>query len=183
MIDIATHVIDLVLWLLDNYKPKYVAAMTYQKLKDQPELANPFGAVDPATFTCEDSGVALLVMENGTSIIIEASWLLNTLENTGVKYLLCGDKAGADNFTGKLRLNNVVNNTQCVMEPDFNAAGVSFFEGKTEDSPYREACTFLKAIRGEGELCVKAWQAARVVQVLEGIYRSAETGKPYFFED
>ena len=122
-------------------------------------------------------------MENGTSIIIEASWLLNTLENTGVKYLLCGDKAGADNFTGKLRMNNVVNNTQCVMEPDFNAAGVSFFEGKTEDSPYREACTFLKAIRGEGELCVKAWQAARVVQVLEGIYRSAETGKPYFFED
>ena len=35
MIDVGTHVIDLVLWLLNNYQLRYVAAMTYQKLKDQ----------------------------------------------------------------------------------------------------------------------------------------------------
>lgn len=183
MIDVATHVIDLVLWLLDNYKPKYVAAMTYQKLKDQKGLANPWGDPDPAKFTCEDSGVAMLMMENGASVIIEASWLLNTLETNGVRYLMCGDKAGADNFAGKLRINGVTNNTQYVLEPDFNAAGVSFFDANKEDSPYREARTFINAMRGEGELCVKAWQAAKVVHVLEGIYTSAETGKPYYFED
>lgn len=183
MTDVGTHVIDLVLWLLNNYQLRYVAAMTYQKLKDQPDLANPFGPLKAEEFTCEDSGVALLVMQNGASVIIETSWLLNTLEAGGVRYLLCGDRAGADNFSGKLRINGVAQNTLYIAEPDFQGSGVSFYEGKQEDSPYREARTFIRAIRGEGPLCVEAWQAAKVVQVVEGIYRSAESGRPYYFED
>ena len=125
MIDVGTHVIDLVLWLLNNYQLRYVAAMTYQKLKDQPDLANPFGPLKAEEFTCEDSGVALLVMQNGASVIIETSWLLNTLEAGGVRYLLCGDREGADNFSGKLRINVVAQNTLYIAEPDFQVSGVS----------------------------------------------------------
>ena len=158
MIDVGTHVIDLVLWLLNNYQLRYVAAMTYQKLKDQPDLANPFGPLKAEEFTCEDSGVALLVMQNGASVIIETSWLLNTLEAGGVRYLLCGDRAGADNFSGKLRINGVAQNTLYIAEPDFQGSGVSFYEGKQEDSPYREARTFIRAIRGEGHC---AWKPGR----------------------
>jgi predicted dehydrogenase len=42
---------------------------------------------------------------------------------------------------------------------------------------------FLNAILGKGELITKPEDAAVVTRILEGIYRSAETGKPYFFED
>lgn len=183
MIDVATHVIDLVLWLMDNYEFSYVSAMTYQELKDQPELANPFGPLDASKFTTEDSGVAMLVMKDGTSVLIESSWLLNTLEENGVRYLFCGNKAGADNFSGKLRINGVRHNTQYIDEPNFEAAGVSFFDGKKEANTDREARRWANAIRGKCRPCIEAWQAAKVVQVLDGIYKSAETKKPYFFED
>lgn len=58
---------------------------------------------------------------------------------------------------------------------------VDFYEG-TGDSPQLiEQQTFFKAIRGEGKLTVLPEQAIVVTQILEAIYESARTGKPYYF--
>lgn len=32
LIDIGTHALDLTLWMMDNYKPKYVVGNSYHKL-------------------------------------------------------------------------------------------------------------------------------------------------------
>ena len=184
MIDVGTHAIDLTLWLMNNYEPAYVLGVTYQKLKDQKELANPFGPLDPEKFTTEDSASALLVMKNGASVMIEASWLLNSLETGGVRFQLCGTEWGADNLSGKLRLNGVRSGSLYTLEPDLSTSGISYAaETKGYDPAIAEQATFLRAVRGEGELCVRAEQAAVVVRVIEGIYRSAETGKPIYFNE
>ena len=41
---------------------------------------------------------------------------------------------------------------------------------------------FTNAILGKGDLYVTADQAAVVTRILEGIYQSEETGKPYYFD-
>ena len=40
LIDIGTHALDLTLWIMDNYKPKYCLGTTYHKLNNDTETGN-----------------------------------------------------------------------------------------------------------------------------------------------
>ena len=129
----------------------------------------------------EDSAFGFIVMENGASIILECSWLLNTMEETGVKYLLCGTKAGADNFTGKLRINTTNNGRLVETYPDLSAGGVAFFEGQTQNNVDLEQRNFFDAIEGKAALVNIPERGKVVTDILEAIKTSSETGKPVYF--
>ena len=92
-------------------------------------------------------------------------------------------KGGADMpVQGELRINGIKNGRQYVMTPDLMADGVAFYDGNSGLNPSElEANCFVNAILGKGELCVTAEQAACVTKILEGIYESEKTGKPYCF--
>jgi len=180
LIDIGTHALDLTLWMMDNYKPKYAVGTVYHKLNNQKDTGNAWGDWDPEKFTVEDSAFGFVVMENGATIILESSWALNSLENLEAATLLCGTKAGADMFDG-LRINGVKNGRQYVLKPDFNAGGVAFYEGTSSKPEVLEQLSFINAVLGRGELTVKPEEALVVTQILEAIYESAKTGKPVYF--
>jgi len=74
LIDIGTHALDLTLWFMDNYKPKYVVGNVYHKLSKKENAANAWGPWDPAKFTVEDSAFGFVTMENGATIFLESSW-------------------------------------------------------------------------------------------------------------
>ena len=62
------------------------------------------------------------------------------------------------------------------------AAGiVDFFEGGAAAEAVREQDQWLNAILNDTEPLVRPEQAFVVTQILEGIYRSAESGKEFFF--
>ena len=183
LIDIGTHVLDIVLYLMDNYKPKYVVGTTYDKLKGQKESANPFGPWDPDNYDVEEAAFGYVVMENGATIILETSWALNTTDVCGVRYMVCGTEAGADNYNGKFKINGVNHNRQYIHTPDLAPGGVAFYDSKDTSPTVLEQIVFTNAILGKGELVTKPECAAVVTQILEGIYISAESGKPYYFED
>lgn len=180
LIDIGTHALDLTLWMMDNYKPKYAVGTTYHKLNNQKNTANAWGDWKCEDFTVEDSAFGFVVMENGATIMLESSWALNSLENLEAATILCGTEAGADMLNG-LRINGVKNGLQYVTKPDTNAGGVAFFEGVSSNPEVIEQITFLNAVLGKGELIVKPEQAYVVTQILEAIYESAKTGKPVYF--
>jgi predicted dehydrogenase len=180
LIDIGTHALDLTLWMMDNYKPKYAVGTTYHKLNDQKNTGNAWGDWKCEEFTVEDSAFGFVVMENGATIMIESSWALNSLENLEAATILSGTKAGADMLDG-LRINGVKNGLQYVTKPDINAGSVAFFEGASAKPEVIEQFTFINAVLGKGELTVKPEQALVVTQILEAIYESAKTGKPIFF--
>ena len=119
-------------------------------------------------------------MENGATIILESSWALNTLDEGEAQTMLCGTKGGADMLDG-LRINGVNNGRKFKTVPDLQAGSVDFFEGDSLDASDLEARTFIRAVKGEGELVVRSEQAIVVTRILEGIYESAKTGKPYYF--
>lgn len=181
LIDIGTHALDLTLWMMNNYKPKYVVGNTYHKLADNENAANAWGPWDPAKFTVEDSAFGFITMENGATIVLESSWALNTLDVDEAKTSLCGTKAGADMKDG-LRINGEDFSTLYTLQPDFSASGVAFYEGKSEDPAAVEARTWIDCILNDKEPVVKPEQAIIVTQILEAIYESAKTGKPVYLD-
>ncbi|MFS0924616.1 Gfo/Idh/MocA family protein [Enterococcus casseliflavus] len=182
LIDIGTHALDLTLWFMDNYKPKMVLGSTYQKLKDNP-MGNMFGPWDPDSFETEDSAFGLIKMENGATIFLEAAWALNMVNPKEAQVTLCGTEAGAEMF-GKAFLDqgyvvfNQADHNQLEQTEPSDAGGVFGFEGATLEQKDAEALQWVDAILNDTDALVKPEQAIVVTQILEAIYKSAETGLP-----
>lgn len=181
LIDIGTHALDLTLWCMDNYKPAYCVGTTYHKLGEKFPTGNAWGDWKSGDLTVEDSAFGFIVMENGATIILESSWALNTLDVREATTMLCGTDGGAD-MTGGIRINGIRNGRQYVLTPDLKAGGVAFYEGSGNESESdREARAWMNAIINDTEVFVKPEEAYVVSQILDGIYESARTGKPVYF--
>ena len=185
LIDIGTHALDLTLWIMDNYKPKYCVGTTYHKLNNEPKdnQGNAWGSWDPEKFTVEDAAFGFVVMENGATIILESSWAINALDTKEAITTVCGTKAGGDMLDG-LRINGVRNNRQYVLNPSFASGDAAFNDGHGNEAAHeREERLWIEAVRGGEAPITKPEQAYCVTRILEGIYESAKSGKPFYFED
>lgn len=181
LIDIGTHSLDLTLWMMDNYKPKYCVGTTYHKLSDQTETGNCWGDWDPAKFTVEDSAFGFVVMENGATVSVESSWALNSTCIMEATTILCGTKAGGDLVAGA-RINGIRQGRQYAYSPDLSSGGVAFYDGDSGDSEsVREARQWINAVVNNTDPCVLPEQAYCVTRILEGIYESAKAGTIYNF--
>ena len=187
LIDIGTHALDLTLWCMNNYKPKYCVGSVYKKLGKKFPTGNTWGDWTEEQFTVEDSAFGFIKMKNGATIYLEASWALNTLDVNEAKTILCGDKGGADMLgkDGGLRINGEKYSKTFVTEPDLKAGGVAFYDGTTGGDPAElEARAWIAHVLDDSKpLVTKPEQAYVVTQILEAIYRSAETNRPVYFEN
>ena len=183
LIDIGTHALDLTLWTMNNYKPKYCVGTTYHKLNQQTETANVFGDWKPEEFTVEDSAFGFIVMENGATIVLESSWAINMTETKEACTTICGTKAGARMFDqGVLEINGVKHGNMYETRPNLDGKGVPFYDAGSYDPAYEEAKQWIRAVTDGTPLTVLPEQAYTVTRILEGIYESAKSGKPYYFE-
>ena len=184
LIDIGTHALDLTLWTMDNYKPKYCVGTTYHKLNDQTESANVFGQWKPEEFTVEDSAFGFIVMENGATINLESAWAINMTDTKEACTTICGTKAGAKMLDqGVLEINGVNHNTMYESRPNLDGKGVPFYDAGSYSPAEEEAKQWINAILTGTQPTVLPEQAYCVTQILEGIYESAKTGKPFYFEN
>ena len=184
LIDIGTHALDLTLFSMDNYEPAFCVGKTFHKLNKTTATGNSWGDWDVEKFTAEDSAFGFIVMKNGAVINLRSSWALNYADTKEAVTLICGEKAGADMpNTNELRINGIKNGRQYITTPNLQLGGVAFYDGDNAASPEQlEAKCFVDAILGKGKLLVTAEQAACVTRILEGIYESEKTGKPYYFQ-
>lgn len=183
LIDIGTHALDLTLWTMNNYKPKYCVGTTYHKLNKDTDQGNAWGNWDPEKFTVEDSAFGFIVMENGATIILESSWAINMLDVREAITTVCGTKAGGD-MIGGVRINGIRQNRQYELTPNFKAGGAAFNDAHGSEKPAdREERLWIEAVRGGAAPITKPEQAYVVTRILEGIYESAKTGKPYYFDN
>ncbi|MCY0879259.1 MAG: Gfo/Idh/MocA family oxidoreductase [Firmicutes bacterium] len=180
LIDIGSHALDLTLWLMNNYAPRVVMGATHHELAREPHPANAWGPWDPAAFTVEEAAFGMIQMANGATILLEATWALNTLDVGEAQAVLCGTKAGADMKDG-LRINGEHHGRLYTFTPEMSGGGVAFFAARTpEDTGRLEIEHFLRAVRGEAEPVVKPEETLVVTRILEALYQSAERGEPVF---
>jgi predicted dehydrogenase len=181
LIDIATHSLDLTLYLMNNYEPEMVVGKTHKKI-EHPEAGNIWGDNGVSTTPLEEAACGFIRMKNGATILLETSWALNIAEtnDTGT-CVLCGSKAGLHIKKGELVINKVEHNRQTVTTVDTSAGGVDYYDGPSTDPANIEAYRWIKAIVDDTDPVVLPEQAAVVSAILEAIYTSSETGKAVYF--
>jgi predicted dehydrogenase len=182
LIDIGTHALDLTLWMMNNYKPKAVLGSTFHKLGKKKDAANAWGSWDPEKFKVEDSAFGYITMQNGATIILESSWAINMLQTGEAKCTLCGTEGGADMLDG-LRINGENFGKLYTNNIDLDAKGVDFYDGETESAADLEARLWIESIIDGTEPVVKPEEALVVTEILEAIYKSAQTGEAVYFND
>jgi predicted dehydrogenase len=185
LIDIGTHALDLTLWLMNNYKPISVSGSVFYKLGgiEEAASANMFGPWDTKTYDIEDSAFGLIKFEGGAAIYLESSWALNIREAFEASTTLCGTKAGAELRPAASGYNLVYNTTrhgQLTEERQSPGSAVAYFGAGQGDAGFEEQKSFIDAIINGTEPMVKPEQAFVVTQILEGIYKSAESGKEVY---
>lgn len=181
LIDLGTHMVDLALWMMDNYTPKYAVGTAYDKFKYQKDTANLFGDWDSEKYTIEDSAFGFVVMENGATLSVESSWALNSLSNaSGVT--LCGDKAGAEKQPDKVIVNAVKNGHMIKTEYDELVQLSDTYQSLSMSTYEKQARSFVDAVLNGTDPVATARQGYIVSWILDAIYESARTGKPVYFE-
>ncbi|HRE26619.1 MAG TPA: Gfo/Idh/MocA family oxidoreductase [Anaerolineales bacterium] len=193
LIDLGTHALDLTLWMMENYEPVSALGSTFDKIGKLGSPANSMGPWDPAKYEVEDSAFGLVKFKNGTTVILEASWALNTVISNEAMTLLCGTKAGADMFPPE---GPGVRTAEAQAAPTYHvrvngenagklylqnyAMGAAFIGDGSQPERFaggtKEAQAWFRAVRGEAELVVKPEQAYTVTAILEAIYKSAASG-------
>ncbi len=181
LIDIATHSLDLTLYLMNNYEPRMVVGTCYKKVEN-PEEGNPWGGWPEGANTMEDSAFGFIVMKNGATINLESSWALNTIEPVPEGSVqLCGTKAGAQ-IKGGVSINKAEFGKLVDIKPEMSAGGVNFYAGISATPPITEQMRWYDALENDTDPVVLPEQACVVSEILEAIYTSAKTGKPVFFD-
>jgi predicted dehydrogenase len=84
LFDIGVHVLDSVLWMLGYPKAATVSGAVYDLLSQQ--------RFPKGEFSVEDLGVGFVRLENGASVMVEASWAANNEDQWHIK--LFGTKGG-----------------------------------------------------------------------------------------
>ena len=180
LIDIGTHSLDLTLYLMNNYKPRMVVGTKYKKV-EHPECGNPWGGWPEGANTLEDAAFGFIVMEDGATITLDATWALNTIEPIQEGSVqLCGSKAGAQIKNG-LSINKAEFDRLVEIKPDMAAGGVAFYDGVKETPGITEQRRWMDAIENDTDPVVLPEQACVVSEILEAIYTSACTGEPVYF--
>jgi predicted dehydrogenase len=166
-IDIGVHILDLSLHLMGHPEPVSVTGIAPQKLAKRNDIRGWWGEWDRDKITVEDFAAGFVRFKNGAALTLECSWLANQKEPEFTKITLVGTEAGAE-------------------WPDLNIYSES--AGSTTDTHLqfaddkigghqKEIAVFADAVIHGKPSPVPAEQSLNVIRILEGLYRSHESGK------
>ena len=165
LIDIGVHMLDVTLYLMGNPKPVSVMGCTYGKFGPRGLGQGGWGTPEAGgTFDVEDMAAALIRFENGASVFLEASWA-SYIERDVMYSSLLGTEGGAD--LEPLRVYKQLRGVQTDITPHFPR--VSGHE--------QEILHFVECLKNGTEPIATGEHGLDVMRILDGIYRSAETGE------
>ncbi len=166
LIDLGVHRLDLALWLMGYPDPVAVSGSTYNR------IAGPLAKKERKAFDVEDLACGLVKFANGATLILEASWALNQQEREQMSTNLYGDRGG-------LVHRNVGGGYDFTAEIFTDEGGDQFtkkldWRTGTTPSSYHE---FVDSIIDKRPPMATGEQGLKVMKILQGIYKSAATGR------
>ncbi len=166
LLDLGVHRLDLALWLMDYPEPVAVSGSTYDPLA-RVEVRR-----QRKPYTVEDLACGLVKFANGATLVLEASWALNIGEDEHMITELYGTRGG-------LVQRNKKGGYQFEAEL-YTEEGESYFtkrlDRRREGAPqsYHE---FVDSIIEKRAPLATGEHGLKVMKILEGIYKSAATGR------
>ncbi len=172
MIDLGVHRLDLALWLMDFPEPESINAATYN------HLATEFAADQARSFDVEDFATGMIRFTNGATLAVEASWAANIREREFMETRLLGTRGGLvqRNLNGEYRFeaeiyarekNNLItkhlDGTVYPVPPSLHEFVDTILDGRRPDASPEQGLV--------------------VQRILDGFYRSAESGRTVYFSE
>jgi predicted dehydrogenase len=170
-IDIGVHVLDLALWLMGNPQPVSVSGVSKSELANVPGTFSIWGDANvPPGADVEEFAAAFVRFNNGSSLIMEASWILhhNTPDDDR-QVTLYGVKGGAHWPTCQVYQTNPVTRQLYTTQ-----LGVT---GDVIPPHALECMEFARAIIEGAPSPVPAEQSLQVISILDAVYQSEITGQ------
>jgi predicted dehydrogenase len=168
-IDIGVHILDLTLWFLGNPKPVSVTGVARTELAHQKGAFSAWGEIPPE-MDVEEFASAFVRFENGATLMLEVSWMLHH-DTTGedMQMWLYGTKGGSHWPKCEIYQSNY--ETRQLYNRNLKLT-------KDDNEPHAQECIeFAQAIVDGTPSPVPAEQSLQVMQILDAVYRSQETGR------
>lgn len=161
LMDLGVHVLDLALYALGYPTPEQVLGNTYDFIGKRGGKGL-MGNWDPQKFTVEDAAMAYLSFPNKASIMLSASFALNTQTDKDRNLEIFGSKGGVKLFPFTLH-------TEVAGE----LADIQFPYLEETDIQLKNTAAFLDACLGKPSTVCTAEQGAILQEIVERIYQSA----------
>jgi predicted dehydrogenase len=155
LIDIGVHALDCAWWLMGTPKPVSVSGMAYGKFRH-------LGPKD-STFDVDDSAFALIKFANEATLMLECSWALNLPGGSVIQ--IAGTKGGAS--MSPLKIYTEREGLQIDIDPEIPST----------DAFANQTAHFVDSIQQNKTPLVSSEHGVQLMQMLDGIYQSAATGK------
>ncbi len=173
MIDIGVHIIEVAHYLMGSPKPVSAFGSTYTYIGDKREKATKVACGWPnwdyKNYTVEDLAVGLVKFDNGATLSVEASFAAH-IEKDVFSFAIMGEKGGAQ-FEPPMIFKDEAG-TMVNLTPSF-LPGVDAFSLKMRD--------FIDCVKTGKEPQAPGEHGLMVQMILDGVYRSAETGREVRF--
>lgn len=169
-IDIGVHILDLTLWFMGNPEPVAVSGVAKAPLAHGEGAFSAWGRNPiPPEYDVEDFAAAFVRFENGATLMLEVSWLLHhDTQGEDMQMWLYGTKAGSHWPKCELFESNYQTRQH------YNRELKLMYDGL---EPHAQECVeFARAVAQGEPSPVPAEQSLQVIKILDGIYRSQESG-------
>lgn len=175
LFDIGVHMLDVCLYVIDNFDPVSVSGATYTKFGNRGLGEGGWGLSDRAKtdFNVDDFASALIKFRDGATVSLDVAWACHMEERGRVGTEIFGTEAGATTHPAKIFRRDPARGEYEVAENP--PAGIRF--------PHE--CRFTNFINHicEGEdLCVTIGQALAVQKILDAVSVSCVTGREVVFD-
>ncbi len=168
--DIGVHLLDLCLFLMDNFEPVSVSGQTYTKFGNRGLGEGGWGKSDigDIKFDVDDFASAFIRMANGATVNLQVSWACHDREPNRMGVQLFGTEAGASSSPLELYQNL----------PTPGGYQVSTVVETKIAYPHCDRFhNFINHILEGEPLCVTIEQALTVQKILDAIAESSRSGR------
>lgn len=155
LIDIGVHALDCVWWLMNSPRPVEVMGASYSHFEHL--------VPDDVKYDVDDATFAQIRFENGATIILETTWALNLPGDNYIK--IAGTKAGAS--LSPFTLYTEEDGQE--LDKSLDAPSINGFD--------EEVKHFVGCIVDKKVPISSAEQGIMLMQMLDGIYESAQKGR------
>jgi predicted dehydrogenase len=170
--DIGVHALDTALWLMNFPKPVRVSGRAHTNFAKGFDMPGGWGEWDRTLFGVEDFASGYVHFDNGSTMVIEASWLQHQ-EKEEINATLQGKKSSMRWPTG--HFHTVVNRTL--------VDGVVLPHAGRQVAHTEEILAFADAIRNGKPSPVPIDQTLDVIAILEAIMRSSKLNEEVLMSD
>ncbi|MDQ8202317.1 Gfo/Idh/MocA family oxidoreductase [Pelagicoccus sp. SDUM812003] len=168
--DIGVHLLDLSLYLMDNFEPVSVFGSTYTKFGNRGLGESDWGLSDKtdSIFDVDDLAAAMIKLKNGATVCLETSWASHIPENERLNVELFGTDLGASVYPAKLYKRDPLDADYRTIENIAAKPGLPHCD---------RFHNFINHLFEDEPLIVSGEQALAVQRILDAIAESCRSGK------